>query len=150
VHPGGGGFGVRDKNGIRGPQDLAQIGFSLHCHLGIAATDRESCFHTANIRNRGGGDKLLRGELCEEGLRQDDEIGWRARAQLVGHQTDRAELTVDAEAGPHLESLGEATYQTLRRAAAQNVHCRHDANSMAAMILSRVIGRSRTRTPRQS
>lgn len=147
---GGRGFRVRDVDRIGAAQYFAQIGFSLHCHPGIAAADRQRGFDSPDIRDRGGDDELLFGKLCKQRLRQDHQIGRRPRAQLVGHDADRAELAVDAEAGLRLEGIAEAAHQALRRASAQNAHCRHDASSMAAMILSRVIGRSRTRTPRQS
>ncbi|MGY3457576.1 hypothetical protein ACVWW5_003026 [Bradyrhizobium sp. LM3.4] len=146
----GRGSGIRDVDCVGAAQHLAQIGLGFHGYLGVAAANRQRGLDPADICDGGGGDEILLRELRKQRLRQDDEIGRRPRAQLVGHDADRAELTVDTEAGLRLEGLAEAAYQALRRTSAQNIHCRHDASFMAAMILARVIGRSRTRTPRQS
>ena len=89
-------------------------------------------------------------KLGDDRRRQHHDVGRRALAQFVGHGADRAELALDIEAGLCLEFWREARDQSLRRAAAQNVQRVHDANSIAAIRLSRVIGRSRTRTPSAS
>src|SRR5207237_8397532 len=66
------------------------------------------------------------------------------------HGADRAELASDIESCLCLECWREASDQPLCSAAAQDVQAAHELNSMAAIRLSRVMGRFRTRTPSAS
>jgi hypothetical protein len=64
-----------------------------------------------------------------------------ALAQFFGHGADRAELACDFESGLRLECRRQASDQALRGAAAQDAQAAQEACSIAAMRLSRVIGR---------
>src|SRR5262249_39476365 len=65
------------------------------------------------------------------------------------HGADGAELAGDVKARPRLQGRRQTRDQSLRGAAAQDVEIHRD-KSIAAIRASRVIGRLRTRTPRQS
>ena len=93
---------------------------------------------------------FLVGQLGHDCRGQNYDIGGSAVAQFVGHDTDRAKLASDIEAG--LRPEGRRRFPTNPCAAPPLKMFRvvMQSNSMAAIRLSRVIGRSRTRTPRQS
>src|SRR6478735_3432489 len=147
---GGRRLGVRHEDRIRRKKRRTQFVSSLGGYLWIAAAHRERGLDQADILDRGGDHELLVRKLRHQRRRQDDDVGGNTIAQLVGHAADGAELALDLESGLRLESGREARDQPMGRAAAQNIQVTHEDCSIAAIRLSRVIGRVRTRAPRQS
>src|SRR5262245_28989598 len=116
----------------------------------IAGANGEGGFDQADIGHRTRNHELLFRQFGNKRHSQDDDVCRRAVAQFVRHDADRAKLAGNIESGQALERRCQAGDQTLRCTAAQDVHGVHEVNSIAAMIRSRVIGRSRTRTPSAS
>ncbi len=145
MNPGRRDPGVGNENRIRGKQGGAQARGILDVHLRIAGANRERGLDETNVGDRGGDDKILFRQFRDDGRRQDDDVGRRALAQFIGHGTNRAEFACDVEPGHLPERRRKARDQALGRAAAENVQACHELNSMAAIRLSRVIGRLRTR-----
>src|SRR6185436_4512343 len=71
-------------------------------------------------------------------------------AQFVGHGSDRSKFPRNIESGLGLESRRKAAHQPVGGASAEDVETTHRASSIAAIRLSRVIGRFLTRTPSAS
>src|SRR6185437_786688 len=122
-----------------------------HCRIvghdrRLAGTNGQRRLHPPEVRYRGRTHEFLGRELRHDGRCEDHNVGGSAAAQLVGHGADRAKLAGDVIVGQRLEFRCETADQTLGRAAAQDVKAAHGLDSIAATSLSRVIGRSRTRT----
>ena len=92
VNPGGRDLGVGNEDRIRGKQGGAQARGIPDVHLRIAGANRERGLDETDVGDRGGDDKILFRQFCDDGRRQDDDVGRRALAQFIGHGTDRAEF----------------------------------------------------------
>src|SRR5882724_817982 len=144
------GLGIGHEDRVRREQRRAQACGVADRNFRIARTHGDRGLDQADIGDRSGGYVLLVRQLGDKRRGQNDDVGRKAAPQLIGHGADRAVFAGDIEAGPGLEGGREACDQALRGAAAQDVEALHEDNSIAAIRLSRVIGRLRTRTPRQS
>ena len=102
------------------------------------------------VSYRGGVNQLFLCKSSNERGGQNDDVGGIAMAQLVGHGANRAELPGKIESCDRFEGWREVRDQTLCSTAARDSEAVHVERSIAAIRLSRVIGRLRTRTPRQS
>ena len=141
VNPGGG-LLVSGTKIASAPRKVARrLAASFDRHQGIAGAHRHGGLDQADVGYRIAGDEIFAGKIRDQRRRQYDDVGRRALAQFAGHGADRAELAFDIEAGLCLECGREAFDQALGGAAAENVERAHDVNSIAAIRLSRVIGR---------
>src|SRR5882762_2301752 len=150
MNAGRGGRGVRNKDRVGGKKRVAQCGGIAGRHHRVASAHGNCSLDQANVRYRRADDKFLLRQGRDHCRRQHHDVGGRAAAQFVGHGANRAEFSHDVAAGQRLEFGCEACDQTLGGAAAENVQHGHELNSIAAIRLSRVIGRLRTRTPSAS
>src|SRR5712691_7141541 len=150
MNAGRGGRGIRNKDRVGGKKRVAQCSGIADRYHRVANAHGNRSLDQADVRYRSADDKLLLRQGCDHCRRQHHDVGGRAAAQFVGHGAHRAEFSLDVEAGQRLELGCEACDQTLGRAAAENVQHGHEFNSIAAIRLSRVIGRLRTRTPSAS
>ncbi len=99
VNPGRRYLGVGNEDRIRRKQGGAQARGIPDVHLRIAGANRERGLDEPNVGDRGGHDKIFLRQFCDDGRRQDDDVGRRALSQFIGHGTDRAEFACDVEPG---------------------------------------------------
>src|ERR1700722_7539724 len=150
MNTGGRGLGVRHEDRVRRQEHRAQASRIAGRDQRIGVANGKSRLDPADIFYRSAIHEVFVCERDDQRRGEDEDVGGRSLAQFSGHRADRAERARYIEAGLFLEFRREAVDEALRRAAAQNLQRTHDESSMAAIRRSRVIGRSRRRTPSAS
>ena len=91
---------IGNKDRVGREQRIAQRRGVSEPTIGSPARTAIAVSTTADICDRGGrNEPILFRQLGDDRRGQHDDVGRRARAQFVGHGADRAELSLDIEAG---------------------------------------------------
>src|SRR5262249_5865515 len=148
VNAGGRKLWVRKVDGVGRQQRGTQRHRVSDGRLCRAGAHRQARAHHADI-DCGAWPHVARArQLANQCRRQNQQVGCGAGKELVAHGAHRAKGGGDRTAGLDLELGADAGHKALRSTGAQEDELHRLApQPMAAMIRSRVMGRSRTRTP---